>query len=84
MTSTSRLYQVKPTIGRIVIYTLPTGTASPTIYNNGATEAPAVVVRVFDDGKINLKVLLDAPGEHWATSVVEGTGPNTWHWPARA
>jgi hypothetical protein len=75
---------MKPTIGRIVIYTLP---AEHTLHNNGATEAPAVVVRVFDgieDNKINLKVLLDGNETPWETSVPEGTGPRTWHWPARA
>jgi len=72
---------MKPTIGRIVIYTLPTDS---TLGNNGALEAPATVVRVFgDSGKINLKVHLDGPSDHWATSIDEGTSPGTWHWPPR-
>lgn len=70
---------MKPTIGRIVIYEL----AGSEFNNNGATEAPAMVVRVFDDGKVNLKVLADGPGDAWRTSVIEGTAPGTWHWPAR-
>lgn len=72
---------MKPTIGRVVIYIV----APPNnLRNNGATEAPAEVVRVFDDGKVNLKVSLDGPDTVWVTSVVEGTEPGTWHWPPRA
>lgn len=77
---------MKPTIGRIVVYILPkdpvvSGPSART--NNGALEAAAVVVRVFDDGKINLKVQLDGPDTPWVTSVLEGTEPGTWHWPPR-
>jgi hypothetical protein len=72
---------MKPSIGRIVIYTLPAGS---TLANNGAPDAPATVVRVFDDsGKVNLKVHLDGPADHWATSIEEGTDLGTWQWPAR-
>lgn len=72
---------MKPTIGRIVIYTLPTGND---FRNNGAREAPAIIARVFDDGKINLRVFLDGSETPWATSVTEGTSPDTWHWPVIA
>lgn len=71
---------MKPTIGRVVIYLLPT---NHKLHNNGAVEAPAMVVRVFDDGKCNLKVQLDGNDTTWATSVLEGTTPGTWHWPPR-
>lgn len=74
-----------PTVGKIVIYALPIGS---TLSNNGAKEAPAVVCRVFEPGtphqKLNLRVLLDGEGTLWETSVVEGDGPGTWRWPARA
>lgn len=71
---------MNPTIGRIVIYTV---TPPDDMRNNGAAECPAIIVRVFDDGKVNLKVFLDNAQTTWVTSVLEGTAPGTWHWPPR-
>lgn len=74
---------MKPSIGRIVIYRFRPGS-----YNNGAAEAPAVVVRVWSDSCVNLKILMDGPFDYWKTSILQeqavgGTTPGTWHWPVR-
>ena len=61
------------TIGRIVIYKV-----------DSVTELPAVMVAVFGPTCANLRVLTDGPDSPaWKTSVLEGTEPGTWHWPAR-
>lgn len=45
---------------------------------------PAMVVAVWSDTCINLKVFLDGPGELWVTSVEfsdeKPYQPHTWHW----
>lgn len=78
---------MKPTIGRIVIYRftdqekeLKDG-KSPV---NGADEAPAMVVRVWGESCVNLKVILDGEGTLWATSRNNGEGSGNWRWPERA
>lgn len=44
--------------------------------NNGADQAPAVVVRVFGDGStVNVRVLCDGPEVLWWTSVTVFAGP---------
>ena len=67
---------MKPTIGRIVIYKLnqndkdrlkEMGSTNP---NNGADEAPAIVVRVWSDTCVNLKVICDGAENLWRTSVI--------------
>lgn len=45
-------------------------------------EYPATIVRVWDDGKINLKVHLDGSDDYWATSRECGDGDGQWHWMA--
>jgi hypothetical protein len=47
----------KPSIGRIVI--VPMDPAS----NNGATEAPAIISRVWNDNVVNVRVLPDDSNE---------------------
>jgi hypothetical protein len=72
---------MKPSIARMVI--VPST-------SNGATEAPAVITRVWPDtGLINVKVLHDMDGApEWRTSVVlhderpEKPGHDAW-WPPR-
>lgn len=54
---------MKPSLGRIVHVLV-----DPAI-NNGADVAPAVITRVWGDSMVNVKVLLDAAGEQWQTSV---------------
>ena len=43
--------------------------------------APAMVVRVWTEGTVNLKVMLDGSDEYWVTSVRfdEHGNPRTWH-----
>lgn len=44
-------------------------------------EVPAVIVRVWDGGLVNLHVLLDGNDTFWATSRREGTDVAQWTWP---
>jgi hypothetical protein len=48
---------------------------------NASDELPAIVVAVWSQNVINLKVLLDGIGDIWVTSVSEGDQPGQWHWP---
>lgn len=57
----------EPTIGRIVI-------ARNVMSNNGATEAPAIITRVWSRATenswcVNAKILKDSPDCEWATSI---------------
>lgn len=49
---------------------------------------PAMIVRIWTpgnpDGTVNLQVHLDGNDTYWAPSRIEGTGPGSWAWPARA
>lgn len=44
-------------------------------------EYPAVVVRNWGAGTVNLQVQLDGPDQYWATSRLEGDEDGNWHWP---
>jgi hypothetical protein len=74
---------MKPTIGRVVIYTM--ADVDDPCSRNGATELPAVIVRVWTDTCVNLKVFTDDPHDQWRTSVTYSETPSgyTWRWPAR-
>ncbi|MGP3914314.1 hypothetical protein [Nonomuraea sp. 10N515B] len=90
---------MKPTIGRIVHYTLSEGDVAlidqnlPAYAGQGVQRNsvkagdvyPAVVVRVFDPSTTtaNLQVLLDGNCSYWATSRTEGEGESHWSWPPR-
>jgi hypothetical protein len=67
-----------PSIGRVVTYTLNDGDLH---LNNGAREAAAIIVRVWEDNVVNLKVQLDGESTLWRTSVWMGDSPGQWHWP---
>ncbi len=43
---------------------------------------PAMVVKVWGDARVNLKVMLDGADGYWATSVVfdPEKSPRSWHW----
>lgn len=80
--------EIKPIIGRIVIYVMPNEVEIQR--NNGSFEAPAVIVNTlentsYQDSEVNLKVLTDSIEDCWATSVPYSTtaAPGTWHWPPR-
>ena len=82
---------MKPTIGRIVIY-CPTK-AEQELFNNFQTKCPAIIVSVWSDTCVNLKVLHDGIYDRWKTSInkfdpsikIPGTDlpsiENTWDWP---
>jgi hypothetical protein len=42
---------------------------------------PALIVRVWQGGLVNLQVQLDGNDVYWATSRKEGEDVGTWHWP---
>lgn len=72
---------MKPSIGRIVHYTLP---FAPIVH------APAIITRVLSETTVNLQVFYDAAQE--AQSIVNptsvefdesGTVGGTWHWPEK-
>jgi len=44
----------------------------------------ADIVRVWDDGHVNLQVKLDGNDTFWATSVTNGRDNGNWFWPPRA
>lgn len=76
-----------PTIGRIVIF--KTNEAQQehlknTPYCNVSKELPAIIVAVFSESTVNLKVMLDGPGEFWVTSALQGDEPGNWNWPVIA
>jgi hypothetical protein len=73
---------VKPTIGRIVVYVVPK-LDYPNTNTNNATELPAVIVRVWSDTCVNLKVLNDGEVDIWRTSSTWGDQPGQWRWPER-
>ena len=71
----------KATIGRIVHHRI--GDGEPDI--NGGRIMPAVIVRVWNDNMVNLKVLTDDEHDRWVTSVRldeadTGVGMTSW-WP---
>ena len=70
--------KIVPTVGRVVLYT--PRTTDPD--HNNAEVLPAVVVRVWSDDMINLKVLNDGSEDFWATSVArnELAEQGTWDW----
>lgn len=88
----------KPSIGRIVHYTLSEGDVSlinanipqsdhPGHIRRNTVAAgevyPAIVVRVFTGTTVNLQVFLDGAASYWATSRTESEGEGRWMWPVR-
>ena len=77
-----------PTIGRIVIYN-STKDEKEQMRLNGANiqnQLPAVVVAVWSDTCVNLKVITDGPKgtELWKTSALLGESEGNWNWPVKA
>lgn len=73
---------MKPSVGRIVHFVPQPG--SPAAHN-GASVVPAIIVRVWSDDMVNLKVFADGPEDVWAGSVTynEENKEYSWHWPER-
>lgn len=76
-----------PTPGRIVLYKPTTDEIeSITGYEPGnhvIIEWPAIVVWVFSETVVNLKVFGDAPKDFWKTNAVLGEVVGEWRWPPR-
>lgn len=85
-----------PAIGRIVRYTLSEDDEAQlakryadefgrTLNEPLAGDAyPALIVRVWSDASVNLKVFLDGEHVHWATSRAESNQWGGWAWPTIA
>ena len=72
------------TLGRIVVFVVDEHTRARMSGNADVCELPAVIVRVWSNNCVNLKVLCDGPEDLWVTSVsYDGAGMSkrTWHWP---
>lgn len=69
-----------PKLGQIVNYTptLQQRNEMKERHCNQPEELPAVVVAVHTPEVVNLKVLLDGPGDKWATSVHQGLEEGEW------
>jgi len=70
---------MKPTIGRIVIYE-----STPNEFSGGndmGGPVPAMIVRVWSDDCVNLKVFTDGPTCEWRTSILRGALIGQWRWP---
>lgn len=78
---------MKPSVGRIVFTPIAPET------NNGQDYAPAMIVRVWNDTRVNLRVLHDSENITWKTSVKlcdseeEARNPDAYghtaYWPPR-
>jgi hypothetical protein len=71
---------MKPTIGRVVIFNMPEYLKN-SVYGNKQEQLPAIIVAVWGETTVNLKVITDGQNDLWATSVSQGDGPNQWNWP---
>ena len=69
---------MEPTIGRIVHFNVPED-MKPKV--NWAEKLPAVIVRVWSNDCVNLKIITDGVEDIWQTSVPKGTEVNQWEWP---
>jgi hypothetical protein len=82
---------MKPSIGRIVHFVQK----KPAGYGDGVVHLPAIIVAVWGDTCVNLKVFTDGTNSDpeetlpvkWVTSAsldeTETPQPRTWHWPER-
>jgi hypothetical protein len=71
---------MKPTIGKIVYYKLPDWDKT-SINGNKSDILPAVIVAVWSDTSVSLKVITDGLNDLWKTSVQFGDTTGTWSWP---
>lgn len=74
--------QKQPSVGRIVHYHVGAFDGPEMRHNHTEEEdLPAVIVRVWSDTCVNLKVFTDGPTDVWKTSVLLGDKPGEWGWP---
>ena len=80
---------MNPTIGRIVIYNA-TNQQLDDMQNsysktgkgcNVQSKLPAIIVAVWSDVIVNLKVITDGQDDIWITSSHQGEGAGEWQWP---
>lgn len=75
---------MEPTIGRIVIYKT-TKEEQKAMQDSGKQnvqeQLPAIIVAVWANSVVNLKVVLDGVGELWKTSTPRGEGAGSWDFP---
>jgi hypothetical protein len=69
---------MEPTIGRIVIFNVPDDMKKKV---NFADQLPAIIVRVWSNDCVNLKIITDGMEDIWQTSVTKGNEVNQWVWP---
>lgn len=81
---------MKPTIGRIVHYKTNAVDKSKMEaarkLNGGCNDSevlPAIVVAVWSENCINLRVIADGNLDLWKTSVPKGDQPGQWSWPVQ-
>ena len=81
---------MKPTIGRIVNYATTNEDKSKmeaaSKINGGCNKAevlPAIVVAVWSENCINLRVIADGNLDLWKTSANQGDQPGQWSWPVK-
>ncbi len=86
---------MKPTIGRIVHYTLSENDIEANQVGSGNVKAgdtvPAIIVRAWGTdptSAVNLRVFLDGPKDLWLTSRLGAASdqinvPGFWNWPPR-
>ena len=75
---------MKPTLGRTVIYHTTEQDREEMRLNpecNVQKDLPAIIVAVWSDECVNLKVICDGNMELWKTSVTLGTDEYNWSWP---
>jgi len=79
---------MKPTIGRVVIYNTTDADKAKmeaaSKINGGCNKQdklPAIIVAVWGETCVNLKVITDGNLELWVTSALQGDAPMNWNWP---
>ena len=73
---------MKPTIGRIVIFNMPEYLING-VNGNKSYKLPAIIVAVWSETTVNLKVITDGQNDLWVTSVSQGDAVNNWNWPVK-
>jgi len=78
----------KPSIGRIVTYTCTEYDTAEQAKQSGVCnmqlKLPAIIVAVWDDQCVNLKVIQDGSvPDLWVTSAVKGDEQGNWNWPVK-
>ena len=80
---------MKPTIGRIVIYNTTENEREAMRLENTSggcnvqNKLPAIIVAVWNDTCVNLKVIADGQSlsDFWKTSATQGDQDGQWNWP---